>query len=60
MLGILDMDMEEKSIPYDLENKTEKHFQTIIYLIFSLLGYYTRAEVKVGVNISSQTRTLES
>ena len=33
-------------IPYDLENKTEKHFQTIIYLIFSLLGYYTRAEVK--------------
>ena len=98
-------------IPYDLENKTEKHFQTIIYLIFSLLGYYTRAEVKsaagradavcwtrdrtyvfefkldgsaedalkqiddkgylipykadgtcvkVGVNISSQTRTLES
>ena len=98
-------------IPYDLENKTEKHFQTIIYLIFSLLGYYIRAEVKsaagradavcwtkdrtyvfefkldgsaedalkqiddkgylipykadgtcvkVGVNISSQTRTLES
>ncbi len=33
-------------IPYDLENKSEKHFQTIIYLIFSLLGYYTRAEVK--------------
>ena len=33
-------------IPYDLENKTEKHFQTIIYLIFSLLGYHTRAEVK--------------
>ena len=33
-------------IPYDLENKTEKHFQTIIYLIFSLLGYYIRAEVK--------------
>ena len=98
-------------IPYDLENKTEKHFQTIIYLIFSLLGYYIRAEVKsaagradavcwtkdrtyvfefkldgsaedalkqiddkgylipykadgtcvkVGVNISSQTRTIES
>ncbi len=33
-------------IPYDLENKTEKHAQTIIYLIFSLLGYHTRAEVK--------------
>ncbi len=37
------------SIPYDLENKSEKHFQTIIYLIFSLLGYYTQAEVKSAV-----------
>ncbi len=36
-------------IPYDLENKTEKHYQTIIYLVFSLLGYYTQAEVKSSV-----------
>ena len=36
-------------IPYDLENKTEKHYQTIIYLVFSLLGYYTQAEVKSAV-----------
>ena len=36
-------------IPYDLENKYEKHFQTIIYLIFSLLGYYTQAEVKSAI-----------
>ena len=36
-------------IPYDLENKSEKHFQTILYLIFSLLGYYTQAEVKSAV-----------
>ncbi len=36
-------------IPYDLENKSEKHFQTIIYLIFSLLGFYTQAEVKSAV-----------
>lgn len=36
-------------IPYDLDNKSEKHFQTIIYLIFSLLGYYTQAEVKSAV-----------
>ncbi len=36
-------------IPYDLENKSEKHFQTIIYLIFSLLGYYTQTEVKSAV-----------
>ncbi len=36
-------------IPYDLENKTEKHYQTIIYLIFTLLGYYIKAEVKSAV-----------
>ncbi len=36
-------------IPYDLENKSEKHFQTIIYLIFSLLGYYIQAEVKSAI-----------
>ena len=36
-------------IPYDLENKTEKHFQTIIYLVFSLLGYYIHSEVKSAV-----------
>ena len=36
-------------IPYNLENKPEKHFQTIIYLIFSLLGYYTQAEVKSAI-----------
>ncbi len=36
-------------IPYDLENKTEKHYQTIIYLVFSLLGYYTQAEVKSAI-----------
>ena len=33
-------------IPNDLENKTEKYYQTIIYLIFSLLGFYIRTEVK--------------
>ena len=36
-------------IQYDLENKSEKHFQTIIYLIFSLLGYYIQAEVKSAI-----------
>lgn len=36
-------------IPYDLENKTEKHYQTIIYLVFSLLGYYAQTEVKSAV-----------
>lgn len=36
-------------IPNDLENKTEKHYQTIIYLIFSLLGYYIQSEVKSSI-----------
>lgn len=36
-------------IPNDLENKSEKHFQTIIYLIFSLLGFYIQTEVKTAI-----------
>jgi Protein of unknown function (DUF1703)./Predicted AAA-ATPase. len=36
------------SIPYDLQNKKEKHFQTIFYLIFSLLGQYIKTEVKTA------------
>ena len=36
-------------VPNDLENKTEKHYQTIIYLIFSLLGYYIQSEVKSAI-----------
>ena len=36
-------------IPNDLDNKTEKHYQTIIYLIFSLLGFYIRTEVKSAI-----------
>ncbi len=36
-------------MPNDLENKTEKHYQTIIYLIFALLGYYIRTEEKSSV-----------
>ena len=36
-------------IPNDLENKSEKHFQTIIYLVFSLLGYYIQSEVKSAI-----------
>lgn len=37
------------AMPNDLENKTEKHYQTIIYLIFSLLGYYIRTEEKSAI-----------
>lgn len=34
------------SIPNDLDNKTEKHYQTIFYLLFRLMGQYVDTEVK--------------
>lgn len=37
------------SIPNDLDNKTEKHYQTIFYLLFRLMGQYVDAEVKSAV-----------
>lgn len=37
------------SIPNDLENKTEKHYQTIFYLLFRLMGQYVDAEVKSAI-----------
>jgi hypothetical protein len=33
-------------VPYDLNNKTEKDFQTIFYLIFKLMGQFITAEEK--------------
>jgi hypothetical protein len=36
-----------ESIPYDLNyQKDEKYFQTIFYLVFTLLGQFTQAEVR--------------
>ena len=32
------------SIPYELNNKTEKHYQTIFYLLFNLMGQFVEAE----------------
>ena len=37
------------SIPKDLENKTEKHYQTIFYLLFRLMEQYVESEVKSSV-----------
>lgn len=37
------------SIPHDLENKTEKHYQTIFYLLFRLMGQYVDTEVKSSI-----------
>jgi len=32
-------------IPYELNNKNEKHYQAIFYVIFSLMGQYVKTEV---------------
>ena len=37
------------TIPYDLENYSEKHYQTIFYLMFSFLNIYIRTEVKSAI-----------
>jgi hypothetical protein len=31
-------------IPFDLENKTEKHYQTIFYLLFKMMGQFIKTE----------------
>ena len=31
--------------PYELNDKTERHYQVVIYLIFKLMGQFTQAEV---------------
>lgn len=47
------------SIPNDLENKTEKHYQTIFYLIFRLMGQYVDAEVKSAIGRADVVVKLE-
>jgi hypothetical protein len=36
-------------IPYDLDNKTEKHYQTVFYLFFKLMGQFIEAEQRSAV-----------
>ncbi len=36
-------------IPNILNNKEEKHFQTILYVLFTWLGFYTETEVNTAV-----------
>jgi hypothetical protein len=33
-------------IPYELNNKNEKHYQAIFYVVFTLMGQYIQAEVR--------------
>jgi hypothetical protein len=34
------------SIPYDLSDRTERHYQLVFYLLFTLMGQFVRTEVK--------------
>jgi hypothetical protein len=36
------------SIPYDIQLKDEKYYQTIVYLIFRMLGLRCRTELRIG------------
>ncbi|MCH4155722.1 MAG: ATP-binding protein [Muribaculaceae bacterium] len=36
------------AVPYELENKTEKHFQTIIYVIFKMMTKYVDVEISTA------------
>ncbi len=36
------------SIPYDLNNKTERHYQTIFYIFIVLIGQYVQVEPKTA------------
>ncbi|MDR1792775.1 MAG: PD-(D/E)XK nuclease domain-containing protein [Bacteroidales bacterium] len=40
------------AIPYDLENKTEKHYQTIFYLLFNLMGQFIKVEEHSAIGSS--------
>jgi hypothetical protein len=35
-----------ESIPYDLNDRTERHYHVVFYLVFKLLGQYIESEVK--------------
>jgi hypothetical protein len=34
-----------EGIPYDLNDQTERHYQTVFYLLFTLMGQFVRTEV---------------
>ncbi|RHR55426.1 ATP-binding protein [Parabacteroides sp. AF17-28] len=35
-------------VPYELNDKTERHYQVIFYLVFKLMGQFSEAEVRSG------------
>ncbi len=47
------------SIPYDLDNKTEKHYHTIFYILFTLMGQFIDSEVKTSIGRADAVVKLE-
>ena len=35
--------------PYELNEKTERHYQVVFYLVFKLMGQFTQAEVRTAI-----------
>ena len=48
------------SIPYTLNNKEEKHYHTIFYLLFSMMGQYVESEVRSAVGRADAVIKTES
>jgi hypothetical protein len=46
-------------IPYELNNKEEKHYQTIFYLLFQLMGEYVQTEVSSAIGRADAVVVIE-
>ena len=38
--------------PYELNTKTERHYQVVFYLVFKLMGQFTQAEIRTAIGRS--------
>ena len=47
-------------IPYELNDQTERHYQTVFYLIFKLMGQFTQAEVRSAKGRADAISRLET
>jgi hypothetical protein len=45
-------------IPYELNDKTERHYQVVFYLIFTLMGQFTQAELHSAAGRADAVVTL--
>jgi hypothetical protein len=48
-----------ENIPYELNDKTERHYQVVFYLIFTLMGQFVQAEVRSAKGRADAVVTLD-